>query len=300
MQLSFADKLLSVRDFVLDDTSLSLIPPRNHEKARTNAEAIEAVDFEYMANGKRYNGFYARLKSLPRDVKHPVAVLCRGGTESFGAIDAKHIFSGFATAVIKAGYIVIGSQRMGFAKDGAPDTLGGEDFASTLELKKFIDADTMADENRIGIYSASHGAITAFRLLAETNWIKSAVVISGSLDLIEPLPRQDIEENYARIFGASKEEREKRSVLSWPEKLPKDAPILLMNGASDWRLDPRKSLRLSKKLLNLKIPHRLVMFEGDDHMLTQNWQESREIAVRWLDRFVRNNEPLPDMEQHEN
>lgn len=298
MQLSFSDQLLSVRDIVLDDAALALIPPKNHDQARANAEAIEAVDFEYIANGKKYNGFYARLKHLSKSEKHPIVMLNRGGSGLFGHIDAKHIFSGFATSIIKAGYIVIGSQCMGFAEDGAVDEMGGEDFHSVLALKKFIDADDRGDAKRIGLYCASRGATTTFRLLAETDWAKAAVVISGALDYFDDAFRPEMTAHYVKIFGGSKKEREKRSVLSWPEKLPKNVPILLMNGTSDWRVNPRSALRFSEKLLDLKVPHRLVMFEGDDHMLTGHWQESRTMAIAWLERFVRNGEALPDMEWH--
>lgn len=296
MHLSFSDKLLSVRDFVLDNEALKLIPSGDHDKARVNAEAIEAVDFEYLVQGKKYNGFYARLKSLSKDERHPVIILNRGGSALFSTIDAKHIFSGFATTVIQAGYIAIGSQCMGFAPDGAKDEMGGEDFASVLALKEFIDADDRADVNRIGFYGASRGGITTFRLLAETDWAKAAVVISGLMTLMDDTFRPKMKEHFEKMFGGSQEERRKRSVLSWPEKLPKHVPILLMNGTSDWRVDPRTALHLSEKFLDLKIPHRLVMFEGDDHRLTKHLSESRSIAISWLDRFVRNGEGVPDME----
>lgn len=298
MKLSFSDKLISFRDIVLDEKILETIPEKNHEKARLNAEEIEAVDFEYMANGRKYNGFYARLKSLSNEERHPVVILNRGGTGLFGNIDSKHIFSGFATSVIKAGYIVIGSQRMGYASDSAQDEIGGEDFFSTLELKKFIDADSMADTSRVGVYCASSGAVTSFRLLIETDWVKAAVVISGALDLMDDTFRPEMTEHYEKTFGGSKEEREKRSVVCWPEKLPKNVPLLLMYGTADWRVDPKSALRFAEKLTDLQIPYRLAMFEGSDHMLSEHWQESRALGVVWLDRFVRNGEPLPNMEPH--
>ena len=285
MHISFRDKLISVKPFVLDDATVETIEPQYLERAQRNAEAIEAIDFEYVVNGRKYNGFYARLKSLDKNVKHPVVILNRGGTALFGRIDAKQIFLGFATSSINAGYIVIGSQCMGFAEDGAPDEFCGTDFESVLALKDLIDADDMADASRIGVYGGSRGATATFRLLAEVNWIKAAVVISGALDLFDDDFR-DMTENYVKTFGGSKEEREKRSVLCWPEKLPKNVPILLMYGTSAWRVNPRTSLRLSEKFLDLKIPHRLVMFEGSDHFLSENMQESKPMGSAWLDRFV--------------
>lgn len=298
MYLSFSDKLFSVKDFVLDNEALKLIPPEHHDTAQANAEAIEAVNFEYLVRGKKYNGFYARLKNLSTDERHPVIILNRGGSGLFGKIEARHIFSGFATMAIQSGYIVIGSQCMGFSEGGAKDEMGGEDFQSVLELKKFIDADDMADMERIGIYGSSRGAIATFKLLAETDWAKAAVVTSGLLTLLDGTFRPEMKDHYKELFGGSEEERKKRSVLSWLEKLPKQAPILLMNGTSDWRVDPRNALHLSEKFLDLKIPHRLVLFEGDDHRLTKHLPESRSLAISWLDRFVKNGEPVPDMESH--
>jgi len=298
MYLSFSDQLLSVRDFVLDNEALKFISPEHHDTAQANAEAIEAADFEYLVRGKKYNGFYARLKNLSTDERHPVIILNRGGSGLFGKIEARHIFSGFATMAIQAGYIVIGSQCMGFSEGGAKDEMGGEDFQSVLELKKFIDADDMADVKCIGLHGASRGAITTFRLLAETDWAKGAVVVSGLLSLLDDTFRPEMKEHYEKIFGGSEEERKNRSVLSWLEKLPKQVPILLMNGTSDWRVDPRNALHLSEKFLDLKIPHRLVLFEGDDHRLAKHLPESRSLAIFWLDRFVRNGEAAPDMEPH--
>lgn len=298
MLIPFKNLVLSAGEIVLDTKAMEAIPSKKHEQARRNAEQIFAVDFEYTANGKKYNGFYARLNNLSKNEKHPVVILNRGGTGRFGMIDTKHIFSGFATSVIKAGYIVIGSQCMGFAEDGAQDEMGGEDFRSVLALKEFIDADVMADANRIGLYCASRGATATFRLLAETDWAKAAVVISGMLDYLDDAFRPEMKEHYEKIFGGSEEERWKRSVMCWPEKLPKNVPILLMYGTSDWRVDPRSALHFSEKLLDLHVPHRLAMFEGNDHMLSESWQESRAMAIAWLDRFVRNGEPLPDMGQH--
>lgn len=298
MKLSFSNELLSVKEMVLSSEDFELIPSEHRARVRQNMEEIEAVDFEYLANGRRYNGFYARLRSLSEEEKHPVVILNRGGSGLFGYIDAKYIFSGSAVSIIKAGYVVIGSQCMGLAEDGAADEMGGEDFASILKLKEFIDNDEMADAGRIGLYGGSRGAIATFRLLAETDWARAAVVVSGLLDCCDDSFRPKMAEHYAKMFGGSREEREKRSVLCWPEKLPKNVPVLLLYGTSDWRVDPRSALRLSEKFLDLKIPHRLVLFEGNDHFLTESLQERRMEVIDWLDRFVRNDGALPNMEPH--
>jgi dipeptidyl aminopeptidase/acylaminoacyl peptidase len=295
---SFRDAVLSHKKIVLADEHFAVIPERGHERARENEKNIAAYDFEYLVNGRKYNGFYARLKNLPEG-KKPVIILNRGGSGLFGTIDARQIYSGFVLPVIEAGYIVIGSQCMGFADDGAKDEMGGTDFESILELKKFIDADDEADADRIGYYCASRGAIATFRLLAERGWAKAAVVISGVIDQIDnEAYRDDMKEHHKKMYGGSVEESRKRSVLYWPDKISKTTPILMMYGTSDWRVNPKLALTLSEKFIDLKVPHRLVMFEGNDHFLKEAWKESRKISIEWLDRYVRNGESLPDLEKH--
>lgn len=110
--------------------------------------------------------------------------------------------------------------------------------------------------------------------------------------------RPEMVEHYKKTFGGSEEDLKKRSVLYWPERLPKDVPILIMHGSADWRVDPRKSIRLSEKLIDLGVSHRLVIFEGNDHYLTENAPEAERMEMEWFDKFVKNKGALPILEKH--
>lgn len=298
MNPSFEHLVESIREVSLDDNILGRINEKKRDDAIKNAELIDAFVFSYKTRGLQYNGFYVRPKHIGNE-KHPLIVFNRGGTGEFGSIKLGMLFVNIIAALAREGYIVIGSQCMGFEENGARDELGGEDFHSILALKDLIDADKSADSDRIGIYGASRGGMTTYRLLAETDWAKAAVVVSGIADMTGNASfRPEMIEHYKKTFGGSEKDLKKRSVLYWPEKLPKNVPILIMHGSADWRVDPKASIRLSEKLIDLDVPHRLIIFEGNDHYLSENSSEAERMEMEWLDRFVKNKGPLPILEKH--
>ena len=141
--------------------------------------------------------------------------------------------------------------------------------------------------------------MTTYRLLAETDWARAAIVVSGIVDMPgDVFFRPEMIEHYNKTFGGSEADLKKRSVWYWPERLPKDIPILIMHGSADWRVDPKTSIRLSEKLISLEIPHRLVIFEGNDHSLSENATEALEMKLAWMEKFVKNQAPLPILKKH--
>ena len=293
----FREKLLSLRKIVLDDRLLSLIGPERTPEAEENANHLDAFVFGYEVRGQRYDGFLVRPRSV-REAPLPVIIFNRGGTGEFGSVKIGRFFQGMIARLVRAGYAVIGSQRMGFGDGGARDEVGGEDFHSVLALYDLIALDHSLDGTRIGLYGGSRGGATVWRLLAANKPARAAVIVSGMADYIDTAFRPQMEDHFKKVFGGTLEERQKRSVLSWPEKLPKNVPMLLMYGTSDWRVDPRSGLELSKRCVELHIPHRFVMFEGNDHRLSKNKLEADALTLQWFDRFVKNDGPLPNMLSH--
>ncbi len=298
MTLSFQNFISSIQEVYLDDKLLGLLCEEKKKEAMENEKFIQAFTFLYDVRGKQYNGFYV----CPREIENkklPVILFNRGGTGMFGVVKQGAFFIGTIASFVRSGYIVIGSQCMGFSENGALDEMGGEDFYSVLALKQLIDADEFADQSRIGLYGISRGGMTTYRLLAETDWAKAAVVVSGVTDMIADAKfRPELAEHYKKVFGGSENEMKKRSVMYWSEKLPKSVPILIMHGSADWRVDPRLSLRLSEKMMDFGIPHRLVIFEGNDHHLSESAAEVSKMELNWMDRFVKQGGILPVLEKH--
>jgi dipeptidyl aminopeptidase/acylaminoacyl peptidase len=80
---------------------------------------------------------------------------------------------------------------------------------------------------------------------------------------------------------------QQRSIVNFPEKLPKETPILLIQGNADERVFPHDSLDLSYKLLEHKIPFRLVMLEGGDHFLKSHRKEVDEMRRNWFEKYLK-------------
>ena len=140
--------------------------------------------------------------------------------------------------------------------------------------------------------------------LTKTNRIKAAVVGGAISDVYENIKdRPEMETgvlaelipNYAEN---KEEEVEKRSAIKWVDKFPKDVPLLMLHGNSDWRVKPEQSLRLALEFEKHRIPYRLIMFEGGDHGISEHKEEVNEQVLDWFERYLKNGEPLPNMDYH--
>jgi dipeptidyl aminopeptidase/acylaminoacyl peptidase len=139
--------------------------------------------------------------------------------------------------------------------------------------------------------------------LARTDRVRAAVLRCGVSDLTTWTDdRKDMEEVYRDLIPdfATRAEAalKERSAVYWAERLCPRTPILIMQGSSDWRVNPLSALRMAERLLALGRPFRLAMLEGADHALSERIPERNRLAKDWLDRFVRDGEALPDMRPH--
>ena len=110
--------------------------------------------------------------------------------------------------------------------------------------------------------------------------------------------RQKMVEVFERAFSNTSDGRKKRGAINFAETFCKTTPLLMMHGTADWRVSPKDSLDLAAKLLDAKVPYRLVMFEGGDHSLSEHRKTEWGMIHDWFDRFVKNGELLPDLEPH--
>ncbi|MCE2495273.1 MAG: prolyl oligopeptidase family serine peptidase [Flavobacteriales bacterium] len=86
--------------------------------------------------------------------------------------------------------------------------------------------------------------------------------------------------------------------MYWAHELPGSVPLLILHGASDWRVKPEQSMRMTLECDKYRIPYRLVIYEGGDHGISERKEEVMEQSIAWFDRFVKNGEELPNMEFH--
>lgn len=263
-------------------------------------DSIEIYGITYLSDGLKVNGLLVKPK---RKGKYPVVIFNRGGNRNFGALTIGH---GAITLgeLAKEGYVVVASQYRGNAGSEGQEEFGGKDVNDITIFPEVLKEVESADTNNIGMYGWSRGGMMTFIALTRTDKLKAVVVggaVSDQENIIHDRPEMEskvLSELIPNYAENKISELEKRSAIKWVERFPKDVPILILHGTSDWRVKPEQSLNLALEFQKHKIPYRLIMFEGGDHGISEHKEEVNEQVVNWFDRYLKNKEQLPNMEFH--
>jgi len=243
----------------------------------------------YASDGLKVTGYIAYPKDDSK--KYPCIIWCRGGIGNAGAID-KFTACGIYGQIASWGYCVFASQYRGNDGGEGHDDFGGDDLNDVLNLIPLADEIPQANKDVWGIEGWSRGGMMTYLTLTKTNIFKAAIILGGIANL-----RCNSDESkfmrrlYEHTLGKYEEEEfksrcETRSIVNFPEKFSKTTPMLIIHGNSDNRVLPHDSLDLSYKLLDLKIPYRLVMLEGGDHFLKSHRKEVDEIRKNWFEKYL--------------
>lgn len=269
-------------------------------KAHNFMDSVEIYQISYLSDGLKINGYVVRPK---KEGNYPCIIYNRGGNREFGALEPIHAVYFLAT-LAKEGYVVIASQYRGNAGSEGQEEFGGSDINDVLILPKVLEEIEFADTSRIGMYGWSRGGMMTYLALAKSDRIKAAVVggaVSDKFASIEDRPVFDtlvLPEVIPNYKENRNEELWKRSAIKWVDKFPEDVPILLLHGNSDWRVKVEQSLNLALEFEKYRIPYRLIVFEGADHGIREFREEVDEQVKNWFERFLKNDEALPNMEYH--
>jgi len=283
----------------------------NHEEGilKTEMDFLKNVDlFEitYLSDGLKIESYAAIPK---KEGKHPEIIYNRGGNRDFGAIQPfrgkrKKAIAVFFSKMANEGYVVIGCNYRGCGKSEGSDEFGGNDVNDVLNLINVVKEIPKADKTKVGMYGWSRGGMMTYLSLALSNEIKAAVVVGAPADKtiidrpkMEKMVYSELIPNY---WDNKEEELKKRSAVYFADKFPKDVPLLILHGNSDWRVKASNSLRLAIELDKYRIPYRLKIYEGGDHGLRNFKDEVDYEVMNWFDRFLKKGEPLPNMELHGN
>lgn len=258
----------------------------NHYKAK-----LSCRNFQYLVDGNKVKGFIIQPKNITK--KLPVLIYNRGGNGDFGAVTFSSMMRNLFP-IAEQGFVIIGSQYRGtFNKNKAlDDEFGGKDVEDVTALLDLIPSIAGADADRIGMFGASRGGMQTYLTLQQTDQVKAVAVVAGKSDAIVGLKQRPIMEetvyrkripNYEQNKQA---ELEKRSVLYWLDKIPQDVPILLLHGMSDERVSVEQSITLAEALEKADMPHKLVLYPGDNHGLIQNKEKATQEIVAWFDKYL--------------
>ena len=263
-----------------------------------NDVIIEKIAYE--SDGLKVIGYTARPKKTG---KFPCIIYNRGGNKEFGKLNKyKAVF--ILARIASWDYTVAASQYRGNDGGEGKEEFGGEDVNDVLNLIPLFDNIKNTDTNKMGIYGWSRGGMMTYLALTKTNTFKAAVVggalsdlrywITSRNDTIESVYYDNIP-NYSKNKSKAINER---SAISQVENISKTTPILMLHGTADWRVAPQMAIDLSKEFIKQKTPHRLVLFEGGNHGLSEFRDEVNNMAKKWFDDYIKNDKPLPDLKPH--
>lgn len=256
-------------------------------------EALEKSAVEkitYLSDGLKVSGYMAYPKDDSQS--YPCLVWCRGGIGNAGAIDrftARGIFGQLASW----GYCVFASQYRGNDGGEGHDDFGGDDLNDVLNLIPLADEIPQAKKDAWGIEGWSRGGMMTYLTLTKTNIFKAAIVLGGIANLRcnsdeSKFMRRLYEQTLGKYEDTEFKSRcETRSIVNFADKLPKTTSLLIIHGNADERVLPHDSIDLSYKLLDLKVPFRLVMLEGGDHFLKSHRKEVDEIRKNWFEKYLK-------------
>lgn len=302
------DKLL-LRQDLISDLSKYPIYPRLTEEVNDKIEwkedfkyldEIDIYVITYLSDGLKVKGLLVKPK---KEGKYPSVIFNRGGNRNFGALVIAH---GAITLgqIAKEGYVVIASQYRGNVGGEGQEEFGGKEVNDITILPEVLKEIESADTDKIGMYGWSRGGMMTYIALTKMDKIKAAVVggaVSNSFSTIEDRPEMEtnvLAELIPNYQENKQAELEKRSAIKWVDKFPKNVPILMLHGNSDWRVKPEQSLNLALEFEKHRIPYRLIMFEGGDHGISEHKKEVTDQVITWFDRYLKNGESLPNMEYH--
>jgi dipeptidyl aminopeptidase/acylaminoacyl peptidase len=277
-----------------------LVEDGQWKEAYSYLEDIEMYAITYLSEGLKVKGLLVKPKGKE---KLPAIIYNRGGNREFGQLV---ISTGLLTLgeIAKEGYVVIASQYRGVVGGEGQEQFGGDDINDVLALIDVLAEIEEADTQRIGMLGWSRGGMMTYLALAKSDKIKAAAV-GGAVSDLEAMvqDRPDFEEHVlGELIPQYKENRAtelaRRSALQWADQLNAKTPILILHGTSDWRVKPEQSLKMAMELNRLRRPYRLIMFEGGDHGISEHRDERTAQVLSWFNRYLKNDEKLPDMEFH--
>lgn len=264
---------------------------RNFTKAKFDSykHNLDCSRFTYTVDSVPVQGFVIKPKSSGK--KLPVLVYNRGGNGRYGTVLFGPMMSSLFP-IAEEGFIIIGSQYRGsFTKADALDEFGGKDVSDVTSLLEHIASIKDADPNRIGMYGASRGGMQTHMAMRQVNNVKAIATIAGQTDLsfgltIRPAMERVYKHRIPNYESNKQAELEKRSVATWVDELSPQVPILLIHGTEDKRVSVKHSIALADELSKQKIPHKLVLYQGDNHGVWKHRQQMNQELVAWFKEYL--------------
>jgi dipeptidyl aminopeptidase/acylaminoacyl peptidase len=242
----------------------------------------------YKSDGLRVQGLVAVPKNFDAKKKYPLLLYLRGGNRDLGYMSVCNLLQIQEFGALLGDSIVIAPQYRGSPGSEGQDEFAGEDIHDVLRMAEiFSEFPFIEDKNQFAI-GFSRGALQLYGSLKRGLKVNAAAAISGGADLIEnERTRSDMAAMFAEMMPGYAQDRESvlkaRSPIYWPELLR--TPLLLVQGAEDWRVSPKEAIALAEKLKAIGAPHKLVVYSGNGHSLEKDYANMLLETKAWFANY---------------
>ena len=257
------------------------------EYAAARADPRYAMrQFTYPSDGLTVGAYLYGLAAPAAHRKLPVIVFNRGSYVRPDGFAGEMLV--MAHRYAEAGFIVVAPHYRGSNGWAGKDELGGDEVHDVLNVVPALKHVPGADPARIFLAGESRGGAEAFMALRE-GFPARAVAVWGAFTDLAPLVNPGGPQAGAanQIWPDFAERRDEiilsRSVMYWAHRI--HAPVLLMHGGDDQDIPVEQSERLDAELTRLGKEHKLIVFEGQQHVIGGKGAERDAAAIAWFRKF---------------
>jgi len=283
-------KLVSKTEYSMPPFASIKAPEKQYDAAEYDRAAGDKEfvleRLRYQSDGLTVSAFLYRPKTTKG--KLPLIVFNRGGyiRDDIGAALVP-MFHRLA----KEGFVVLAPMYRGSDGAAGKDEVGGEDLNDLMNVIPLVKSLDFVDTGNIFLYGESRGGTMAFQAMRDGFPANAAATFGAFTDFQEFIGARP--EMYLPLlrslwsdYDARKDEiAKRRSALLWADKI--NVPLLIMHGGNDQAVDPQQTLSLARELQKLRKKYELLVYAGDDHVLSANQKDRDARAVQWFKKHIK-------------
>ena len=250
---------------------------------------VEVSAITYASDGLAITG----IEVLPHLTAHeriPLLIYNRGGSGNYGMLSPGQVSVLMAPFAQRMQCGVLASNYRGNGGSEGSEQWGGDDVHDVLNLLALGKQQPWWDGKNIFMLGWSRGGMMTYLALKHGAPVNAAVVGAGAADLAAGnVRRPEMEKVCARFIADYANRRDEalreRSAINWPEKIA--APLLLLHGDADDKVDVADARTLYAQLQALGKQVRYVEYEGGNHALKRHHTQWTSEAVAWFEQYRR-------------
>ncbi len=251
-------------------------------------DQVKVQSIDYLSDGLTVEGFIVKPQEIEEEL--PVLIYNRGGNRDFGKIDEDRL-ARLSSWAAEYNYVILASQYRGVTEEAdGNDQFGGEDVNDVFNIIQTAQNLDYTDNDNMVMFGGSRGGMMAHLAIKGNASLEAAVTIGSPTDLEQAY--YDREEAFQQILeeliGGTPEEvpeeYESRSAVFWPEDI--DVPLLMIHGSDDRRVDVSHSHNLEEELKALNKEYELIVYEDDDHGVSENWDDAIKNTFDWFEEHI--------------